>query len=123
MPNARGDEAKLFARQQAAFGTAEAAGPGTFMALPFYSYNVVPSEERNEDDAIRGDAFPGDSVLGLRSLSGNMVVPVGINSFGWHLQSILGAPATVVIFVLVKMLWVRDQLDEDTELPSDKTAH
>ncbi|MAZ19416.1 MAG: AI-2E family transporter [Ahrensia sp.] len=37
--------------------------------------------------------------------------------------AILGAPATVVIFVLVKMLWVRDQLDEDTELPSDKTAH
>jgi hypothetical protein len=94
MPNARGDEAKLFARQQAAFGTAEAAGPGKFMDLPFYSYNVVPSEERNEDDAIRGDAFPGDSVRGLRSLSGNMVVPVGINSFGWHLRSILGAPAT-----------------------------
>ena len=36
--------------------------------------------------------------------------------------AILGAPATVVIFVLVKMLWVRDQLDEDTELPSDKVA-
>lgn len=36
--------------------------------------------------------------------------------------AILGAPATVVIFVLVKMLWVRDQLDEDTELPSDKTG-
>lgn len=36
--------------------------------------------------------------------------------------AILGAPATVVIFVLVKMLWVRDRLDEDTELPSDKTG-
>jgi len=36
--------------------------------------------------------------------------------------AILGAPATVVIFVLVKMLWVRDHLDEDTELPGDKTT-
>ena len=36
--------------------------------------------------------------------------------------AILGAPATVVIFVLVKMLWVRDQLDEETELPRDKTG-
>ena len=36
--------------------------------------------------------------------------------------AILGAPATVVIFVLVKMLWVRDHLDEDTELPGDKSG-
>ncbi|QFS83983.1 hypothetical protein FIU97_14620 [Roseivivax sp. THAF40] len=94
MTNARGDEAKLLARQQAAFGTAEASAAGAFMALPFYSYNVSQSEDRTEDDAIYGDAFPGDSVQGLRSLSGAMVVPIGINSFGWHLRSILGAPVT-----------------------------
>lgn len=34
--------------------------------------------------------------------------------------AILGAPATVVIFVLVNMLWMRDQLNEDRDLPSDK---
>ena len=94
MANARGDEAKLFSRQQAAFGTAAAAGDGAFRLLPFYSYNVTPSEERNEDEAIRGDAFPGDSVLGLRTLSGQMVVPIGINSIGWHLRNILGDPVT-----------------------------
>lgn len=94
MPNARGDEAKLFARQQAAFGTAESAGDGAFMALPFYSYGVVPSEDRSEDELMYGDAYPGESVRGLQSVAGAMVVPVGLNSIGWHLRSILGAPAT-----------------------------
>ncbi|ETX26852.1 phage tail tube protein [Roseivivax isoporae] len=94
MPNARGDEAKLFSRRQAAFGAAEAAGPGKFLALPFYRFGVVPSEDRSEDEVIQGDAFPGDFPPGLVSLSGDMSVPLGLNSFGWHLQSIFGAPAT-----------------------------
>ena len=94
MTNARGDEAVLLARQQAAFGAAEAAADGAFYKLPFYSYNVVPSEELNEDDAIQGDAFPGDAVAGLRALAGSMVVPMGLGSIGWHLRALLGAPVT-----------------------------
>lgn len=99
MTNARGDEAKLLARLQGAFGTAEAAGDGEFYALPFYSYDNAPSEELNEDEAIQGDAFPGDAVAGLRNLTGSMVVPIGLNSFGWHLAALLGAPVTTELSV------------------------
>ncbi|MBO9451445.1 hypothetical protein J7426_14320 [Tropicibacter sp. R16_0] len=97
MSNARGDEAKLLVRTQAAFGAAEAAGAGKFLHLPFYNYNVNPSAEVNEDEAIYGDAFPGDSVDGLRALGGSMVVPIGLNSIGWHLQALLGAPVTTEV--------------------------
>ncbi|MBB3995307.1 hypothetical protein GGR95_002962 [Sulfitobacter undariae] len=97
MSNARGDEAQLLSRIQSAFGTAEVATDGNFYALPFYSCNTSPSQELNEDEAIYGDAFPGDAVGGLQNLSGNMVVPMGLNSIGWHLRSILGAPVTTEI--------------------------
>ncbi|WP_299558721.1 phage tail tube protein [uncultured Sulfitobacter sp.] len=94
MSNARGDEAQLLSRIQTGFGAAEGAGDGQFYALPFYSCNTSPSQELNEDEAIYGDAFPGDAVGGLQNLSGNMVVPMGLNSIGWHLRSILGVPVT-----------------------------
>ncbi|EPX82100.1 phage tail tube protein [Salipiger mucosus] len=94
MPNARGNEAKLLSRRQAAFGTAESASDGLFHALPFYSYNVVPSGELANDDANYGDAFPGEVVAGLRNLSGGMEVPMGLNSLGWHLAMLLGLPTT-----------------------------
>jgi Phage tail tube protein len=97
MSSARGDEAKLFSRIQAAFGTAEVAGAGKFYHLPFYSLNTTPSSELNEDDAIYGDAFPGDAVEGVRNLSGSMVVPLGLSSIGWHLRALLGAPVTTEV--------------------------
>lgn len=92
--NGRGDNVKLLARLQAAFGTAEAAAEGAFRDLPFYSYNVVPGEELGTDDAIRGDHYPGDTVDGLQALSGSLVVPMGLASIGWHLMALLGAPTT-----------------------------
>jgi len=94
MSNARGDEAKLLSRIQAAFGTAEAAGDGTFLALPFYSMNVTPSEELNEDASIYGDAYPGDAVPGLQNMAGSIVVPMGLESIGWHLRNLFGDPVT-----------------------------
>lgn len=114
MSNARGDEAKLLSRRQAAFGTAESAGAGAFYALPFYSYNVAPSEELNEDEAIYGDAYPGDAVAGLRNLAGSIVVPLGLNSFGWHLRNLLGAPTTTEISAGTKY----EHVFETASLPS-----
>jgi hypothetical protein len=94
MTNARGDEAKMTSRIQAAFGTAEPASDGTFVTLPYYSYNVSPSEELTEDEAIYGDAFPGETERGLRNVAGSMEVPLKLNSIGWHLRSMLGDPVT-----------------------------
>ncbi|MDO6587701.1 phage tail tube protein [Salipiger sp. 1_MG-2023] len=94
MPNARGDRAKLFSRRQTTFGTAESAGAGAFYTLPFYSYNVTPSGELSNDEAIRGDSFPGDAVHGLRNLAGALVVPMGLDSIGWWLAQLLGLPTT-----------------------------
>lgn len=99
MTTARGDQARLMVRTQAAFEAPEVAGASKFYAMPFYSYNVVPSEDLSQDDAIYGDNNPGDAVAGLRNLSGDLVVPVGINSFGWHLQKMFGAPTTTEISV------------------------
>lgn len=94
MPNARGDQAKLLVRRQAAFGTAEAATDGAFYTLPYYSYNVTPSGELANDEAIHGDAFPGEVVQGLRNLAGTLEVPMGFDSIGWHLAQLLGLPST-----------------------------
>ena len=94
MPNARGDRAKFLSRRQASFGAAEAAAAGAFYLLPFYSYNVLPSGEQTNDEAIQGDAFPGDTVAGLRNLAGGMEVPMGLDSIGWHLAQLLGLPET-----------------------------
>lgn len=94
MSNARGDRAVLLSRLQTAFGTAESAGDGDYYKLPFYSMNVVPSGELENDEAIYGDAYPGDAVAGLRSLAGALEVPLGLASLGWHLRALLGAPTT-----------------------------
>ena len=94
MPNARGDQAKLLACRQTTFGTAESAADGAFYALPFYNYNVVPSGELASDEAIYGDSFAGELVAGLRNLSGAIEVPLGLDSFGWHLAQLLGLPTT-----------------------------
>jgi len=94
MPNARGNEARLLARRQPAFGTAESAADGLFHSLPFYRYNVVPSGELANDDANYGDAFPGELVAGLRNLGGAVEVPLGLNSIGWHLAQLFGDPDT-----------------------------
>lgn len=48
---------------------------------------------------------------------------LGFSSLFGLSGAILGAPLAVVVLVLVKMLWVRDQLDEETQLPSEKTAN
>lgn len=94
MTTARGDQAAFISRRQTAFATPEAAGAGAFRLLPFYSLNFSPSEEVTEDDAIVGDAFPGAAVRGLQTLTGNIEVPVGMASIGWHLLGLLGAPTT-----------------------------
>jgi len=114
MTTARGDQARLSARIQAAFGIAEPAAPGKFYQLPFYSYNVTPSEDLGEDDAIYGDNNPGDAVAGLRSLSGDAVFPMGLNSFGWHLLQMMGAPVTTVI--TAGTVW--EHVFETSSLPS-----
>lgn len=94
MTQARGNEARLMARLQAAFGAAEAAADGAFRLMPFYSYNVSPSGEQANDEANYGDSMPGEIVDGLRNLSGSMAVPMGLNSIGWYLAQMFGAPET-----------------------------
>lgn len=94
MPTARGDRAAFLMRQQANFATPAAAGAGLFRLMPFYQLNFAPTEEVTEDDAIVGDAFPGAAVAGLRNLTGNIEVPLGIQSIGWHLRGLFGAPVT-----------------------------
>lgn len=94
MTDARGDRAKYMSRRQADFKTAEAAGDGTFFQLPFHRLRVVPVEETSVDDKIVGDAYPGEVVAGLRNMRGDLEVPLGLSSIGWHLYGLFGAPAT-----------------------------
>ena len=94
MTFARGNEARLLSRQQASFGTAEAAADGAFRLMPFYSYNVSPTGELANDEAAYGDSMPGEVVAGLENLTGSMAVPMGLNSIGWHLQQLFGDPVT-----------------------------
>lgn len=94
MANARGDRAIWTMRRQADFTTAEAAGDGEYYKLPFYSINAAAAEELSPDDALTGDALPPDAIPGLRSLSGDVEVPLGVASLGWHLRGLFGAPAT-----------------------------
>lgn len=94
MSNARGDQAAFLSRLQADFDTPAAAGAGKFRLLPFYSLNMSPTEDVTEDDAIVGDAFPGAAVRGLQNLTGNIEVPLGMASIGWHLRGLMGAPVT-----------------------------
>ena len=91
MTTARGDQAAFLARQQASFAT---PATGNFMLLPFYSLDMKPTSEVTEDDAIVGDAFPGAAVPGLQDMTGKIEVPLGMQSLGWHLRGLLGAPVT-----------------------------
>lgn len=94
MSNSHGESTRLVSRVQSAFGTAEAAEEGGFRLLPYHEYTPVPSEDLGRDDAIRGDRHPGDIVAGLVNLAGNIVVPMGLQSIGWHLQMLFGDPVT-----------------------------
>jgi len=94
MTNARGDQSQLYLRRQAAFGTAEVAGDGLFVTLPFYRFENNPSAPLEEDDAIYGDSHTGAVIDGLRSSGGSMEVPLALNSIGWHLYAMFGAPVT-----------------------------
>lgn len=91
---ARGDQAAFLSRLQADFETPAAAAAGKFRLLPFYSLNMAPTEDVTEDDAIIGDAFPGAAVRGLQNMTGNIEVPLGLASIGWHLRGLMGAPVT-----------------------------
>jgi hypothetical protein len=92
--NARGDNTMMTMRRQATFGTAEAASEGGFRRLPFYVFDVDPTEELATDEAIRGSSYPGDIVAGLQNMSGKLEVPLGLQSIGWHLAAMFGDPAT-----------------------------
>lgn len=94
MTNGQNDSVRLVSRIQGAYGTAEVAAEGGFRHLPFYEYGVVPSEDLGKDDAIQGDYYSGDIVDGLISLGGSMVVPMGLQSIGWHLAMLFGDPTT-----------------------------
>lgn len=92
--NSHGESTRLVSRVQSAFGTAEAAVEGGFRLLPYHEYSPIPSEDLGRDDAMRGDRNPGDIVAGLINLAGNIVVPMGVQSIGWHLQFLFGDPVT-----------------------------
>ncbi|TPE47227.1 phage tail tube protein [Amaricoccus solimangrovi] len=94
MATARGDQAAFLMREQADFETPAAAADGDFRLLPFYSISMAPTEDVTEDDAIVGDAFPGEAVAGLRNLTGDITVPLGLQSIGWHLRGLFGDPVT-----------------------------
>lgn len=94
MTTARGDQAAFLCRQQTDFDTPATSASGDFRLLPFYSLNMSPTEDVTEDDAIVGDAFPGAAVAGLRNMTGDIEVPLGLQSIGWHLRAFLGAPVT-----------------------------
>ncbi|WP_321829747.1 phage tail tube protein [Thalassovita sp.] len=95
MSNARNDNVLLQSRIQAAYGAAEAAAEGAYRHLPFYEYGITASEDLGKDDAIQGDHFSGDITSGLVAVAGNLVVPTGLQSIGWHLAMLFGDPVTV----------------------------
>ena len=91
---ARGNDAELMMARQADFKTPVADGDGDFYKLPFYSLNVSQTEQTEQDPALYGDAHPGEIVRGLQNVAGALVVPLGLQSIGWHLAGLFGVPST-----------------------------
>ena len=86
-----GSNARLALKKEAAYGT---KATGNFAYLPFLSLDLAAKDSIN-DDPILG--FGRDTQRPARDIvdvTGNVVVPVDVDSIGWWLFLLLG-PATV----------------------------
>jgi hypothetical protein len=91
----RGRTARLYGKTQSDFVT---RATGNYQSLNFYSENIVPSGEL-ENDAELGQVVDNDRDMtdpgpGLKSGSGPLVIPADLNQLLFWLELAFGAPAT-----------------------------
>jgi hypothetical protein len=91
MAQGRGFRAQLAMDIESSFAT-----PGTPAGklMPYNSLDLVATQALNAPETIRGTRQPVQPFTDVLSVSGNIVVPVDLRSFGWWLRGIFGAPVT-----------------------------
>lgn len=94
-PRNRGADVKLYGKTESAFGTAPS---GDWAQLPFFSFEHGASAELQDDPALSATAeITRDATgvyIGRSSISGQAIVPVDLENFGFWLRALLGAPTT-----------------------------
>lgn len=94
MPTAYGRDAVAMLRRQADFETPESAAPPNFIKFPYYRSTLGARREQGTDPALPDGRLPAVIDRGLRAADGQLEVPLHLNSIGWHLYGLLGAPVT-----------------------------
>lgn len=94
-PRLRGADTKLYVKTETTYGT---AATGNFVQVPFFECTVGASAPLQEDPALSATAeITRDATgvyLGRSTVTGQVVVPVDLESFGVWLRALMGAPTT-----------------------------
>jgi hypothetical protein len=114
MAQARGRNAQLLLDFETDFGTDPAAADAKQM--PFYSNGLTGSRNLVEDTVIRKSRSPAQPSRGNVDVSGDIVVPVDVNAFGWWLTAMFGEPETTGESSPYTHVFALD--DEDNTQPS-----
>lgn len=93
MPRQQGASAALYAIQETVYGTAPG---GNWRQLPFISCDLGPEQPLIDANVIGigGGRHPAQPFRDIRSVTGNVVVPMDENNIGIWLRLMLGAPVT-----------------------------
>lgn len=75
---------------ESVFGSA----PATGMKMPFNTSGLKGTRPLNAPATLRGNRNPLMPFRGNMDVSGDIVVPVDSDAFGWWLKAMFGAPAT-----------------------------
>ncbi len=82
--------------KETTYGTAPAAGAGTWRRMPMRSYTVGEDQPLEDDPTWNlGTPEDGDPSLGASTVAGDMVLPMDARGIGFALSMVLGAPVTV----------------------------
>ncbi len=92
--DAYGRDARLIHRRYATYAAEPAAGDGPFVALPFLSFTAGSRAQLETVAELPSSRLPPELVDGLREASGELRVALDLETIGWHLTNLLGAPTT-----------------------------
>jgi len=93
-PVARGYKTQCLMDYESVFGTLPDAADRAGVILPINTFGLNVSRNKNTAQTLTGRRDPVEPFDGNTEVTGDVVVPVDVNAFGYWLKLLLGAPTT-----------------------------
>ena len=93
-PVARGYKTALTMDFESSFGTIPDSADRAGVILPINTFGLNVSRNKNSAETLTGRRDPVEPFDGNTEVTGDVVVPVDVNAFGYWLKLLLGAPTT-----------------------------